>query len=62
MWFRSKNTMGMHNQTMLIIVVVILLLFWEPSLVLFLFFLAYSLSGYVMWGMQKLGMGKPKTA
>ena len=64
--FWSFKELGVRRKvpffTMLIIVVVILLLFWEPSLVLFLFFLAYSLSGYVMWGMQKLGMGKPKTA
>ena len=26
MWFRSKNTMGMHNQTMLIIVTVVAVL------------------------------------
>ena len=63
--FWSFKELGVRRKvpffTMLIIVMVILLLFWEPSLILFLLFLAYSLSGYVMWAMQKLGVGKAKS-
>ena len=64
--FWSFKELGVRRKvpffTMLIIVVAILLLFWEPSLVLFLFFLAHSLSGYVMWALQKLGASKAKAA
>ncbi|MDK7301718.1 hypothetical protein, partial [Staphylococcus hominis] len=33
---------------MVLTVLVLLLINWKPSLVLFLFFLGYSLSGYIM--------------
>ncbi|WP_314252093.1 CDP-diacylglycerol--serine O-phosphatidyltransferase [Eikenella halliae] len=37
---------------LLLAVIGFLVITWEPSLVLFLLFLAYSLSGYVMWFWQ----------
>ena len=38
---------------LLLAVIGFLVITWEPSLVLFLLFLAYSLSGYVMWFWQR---------
>lgn len=38
---------------MVVIVLVLAMAATEPSLVLFVFFLLYSLSGYVMWAMRK---------
>ncbi len=38
---------------LLLAVIGFLVITWEPSLVLFLLFLAYSLSGYVMWLWQR---------
>lgn len=45
---------------MLIIVLVLLALSWQPSLILFSFFLTYTLSGYVMWLWQQLFRRKRK--
>ena len=45
---------------LLLAVIGFLVITWEPSLVLFLLFLAYSLSGYVMWAWQKWQGGKTR--
>lgn len=39
---------------MLLIVCIILLIWWKPALVLFLMFLAYSCSGYVVWILKRM--------
>lgn len=39
---------------MVLAVIVLLVITWQPSIVLFSFFLIYSLSGYVMYGWRKL--------
>ncbi|MDO5687192.1 MAG: CDP-diacylglycerol--serine O-phosphatidyltransferase [Neisseria sp.] len=46
---------------MLLIVLILLALSWQPSLILFAFFLAYSLSGYVMWLWSKPWQRKKST-
>ena len=60
--FWSFKELGIRRKVpffaMIIIVLAILFLWWEPALVLFLLFLAYSLSGYVMWVLQKMGKSK----
>ena len=64
--FWSFKELGVRRKVpffvMIIIVLAILFVWWEPVLVLFLFFLAYSCSGYVMWAIDKFGAGKAKTA
>lgn len=44
---------------MVLAVIVLLVVTWEPSVVLFTFFLLYSLSGYVMFLWQKLHRTHP---
>ncbi len=45
---------------MIILVLALMLLAIEPALVLFGFFLSYSLSGYVYYGWQKWRAGQTK--
>lgn len=56
--FWSFKEIGMGRTVpffaMIIIVLLLLLLSWQPSLILFSFFMLYSLSGYVVWLWQFL--------
>ena len=56
--FWSFKELGMQKTVPLFVLVLVifllLVLSWQPSLILFCFFLTYSLSGYVMWIARRL--------
>ncbi|MBO7082147.1 MAG: CDP-diacylglycerol--serine O-phosphatidyltransferase [Neisseriaceae bacterium] len=56
--FWSFKELGMQKTVPLFVLVLVifllLVLSWQPSLILFCFFLIYSLSGYVMWIARRL--------